>query len=932
MRRKIHVVFAWIVFCFQASFAQWLQTSGPLGGRVNSFALNGTTIFAGASHGVFVSADAGSNWTNPSSDITGKTVRAFAVSGTTLFAGTSKNGVYMSSNNGAAWTSVSTGLTDMKITSLAVNGTNLFAGTETGGVFFSSNNGSNWSAVNSGLADNNITCIATTGSGTTVFAGTDSSGVFRSVDSGTSWTAVKNGLNDTSVTTLHISGSNIFAGTTTGLYVSTNSGSSWTAAGVNQYITSIARKGDTVFAGGLYGGLYLSTNSGGTWGAANTGLSGKNILSILVTGTVVVAGTNGDGVYTSPIIPVSWSPSNTGLINVDVSTLAVNGTTGMIAGTRHSGLFTSSNSGNYWTSSNTGLPGTAINSIVVNGSGIFAGTDSKVFKSTDAASTWSAVNTGLTAAAVYSIGVSDTNIFAATSYGIFRSTDNGASWVHKLTGLQYPAIMSAIAVTDSNIFVGTGGWGSSGTAAEKGIFRSADKGETWVAVNTGLTNKNIYALATEGTSIYAGTSGGVFLSTNNGGNWTAINDGLPATAVYALIITGSNVTAGTDNGVFSFSGSQWTSISAGLPANTVVNCLVADATDIYAGTNGTGVWKRPLSEITGCVTPGCLVWPGDTDNDLAANHYDLLPVGVYYGQTGMSRDAVDNLWSGHNSVEWGILQANGADVKYVDCNGDGIINSSDTVAIGLNYGETHAKTEDTKEVNAGDPDLYFITTYSVYAPGATIDAELWAGTAANKAKKLYGIGFDLSYDNSLVQPGPSLTYSSDLTGTNTLSMTRLDGTNGKIHGAITRTTHTGVSGYGKIATVKFKASGSIASLTTLTVSLAHYEAIDSAGNPLAFNTVKGTINIEPVGIRTIAGESEIKIYPNPNAGKFSIQTNNAWSNAEIRICDVLGNRILVQQLTGMNNEVDLSAQAQGIYFLNLSDRNGRKIIRKIVVQ
>jgi hypothetical protein len=51
----------------------------------------------------------------------------------------------------------------------------------------------------------------------------------------------------------------------------------------------------------------------------------------------------------------------------------------------------------------------------------------------------------------------------------------------------------------------------------------------------------------------------VFLSTNNGGNWTQINDGL------------------TYN----------------------VNSLVVNGTNIFAGTFAGGVWRRPLSELTG---------------------------------------------------------------------------------------------------------------------------------------------------------------------------------------------------------------------------------------------------------------------------------------------------------------------------------------------
>jgi len=51
----------------------------------------------------------------------------------------------------------------------------------------------------------------------------------------------------------------------------------------------------------------------------------------------------------------------------------------------------------------------------------------------------------------------------------------------------------------------------------------------WIAVNTGLTNTYVRALAIDPdtpTTLYAGTGGGVFKSTNGGANWSAVNTGL----------------------------------------------------------------------------------------------------------------------------------------------------------------------------------------------------------------------------------------------------------------------------------------------------------------------------------------------------------------------------------------------------------------------
>ena len=84
------------------------------------------------------------------------------------------------------------------------------------------------------------------------------------------------------------------------------------------------------------------------------------------------------------------------------------------------------------------------------------------------------------------------------------------------------------------------------------MFKSTNGGGNWSAVNTGLTNTYVYALAIDPatpTTLYAGTyGGGVFKSTNGGGNWSAVNTGLTDTLVSALAIdpaTPTTLYAGT---------------------------------------------------------------------------------------------------------------------------------------------------------------------------------------------------------------------------------------------------------------------------------------------------------------------------------------------------------------------------------------------------
>ena len=214
--RSILVLFLLSLMHGGVAHAQWVQTNGPNGGMITSFAVSGRNLFAGTDGGVFLSTNNGTSWT--ATGLTRAWVSALAVSpngagGTNLFAGTYGGGVFLSTNNGTNWSAVNTGLTFLHVHALAVSpngagGRNLFAGTE-GGVFLSTNNGTNWSAVNTGLTDTSVV-YALAVSGRNLFVGTDG-GLFLSTNNGTSWTAT--GLTNRRVSALAVSGRNLFAGT-----------------------------------------------------------------------------------------------------------------------------------------------------------------------------------------------------------------------------------------------------------------------------------------------------------------------------------------------------------------------------------------------------------------------------------------------------------------------------------------------------------------------------------------------------------------------------------------------------------------------------------------------------------------------------------------------------------------------------------------------
>lgn len=182
---------------------------------------------------------------------------------------------------------------------------------------------------------------------------------------------------------------------------------------------------------------------------------------------------------------------------------------------------------------------------------------------------------------VQSFAASGTNLFGGTiGGGVYLSTNNGTDWTAVNTGLSNKAVY-ALNLAGTNVFAGTVG----------GVFLSTNGGAGWAAVNTGLTYTSVLALGINGTNLFAGTGGGgVFLSTNNGTGWTAVNSGLTTTQskqVYAFAVIGSSLFAGTYGGVFrsSDNGGTWTAVSSGL-TNKFTYTLAVSGSNLFAGIVG----------------------------------------------------------------------------------------------------------------------------------------------------------------------------------------------------------------------------------------------------------------------------------------------------------------------------------------------------------
>jgi len=188
---------------------------------------------------------------------------------------------------------------------------------------------------------------------------------------------------------------------------------------------------------------------------------------------------------------------------------------------------------------------------------------------------------------VNAIAVAGRNIYAATeNNGIYLSTDDGANWSAVNNGLPiyigspYYLPLSSIALCGKYVFAGVP-FGREGNV----VYRSTNNGTSWSVCDSGISNSSIYALATSGTDIFAGTDSGTFRSTNYGATWTQVGYN---PRVINFGVSGSNLFEGTANGAYltTNNGVSWSSLNSGLPTPKTIVSLAISGMNLLADVDG----------------------------------------------------------------------------------------------------------------------------------------------------------------------------------------------------------------------------------------------------------------------------------------------------------------------------------------------------------
>jgi photosystem II stability/assembly factor-like uncharacterized protein len=380
----------------------------------------------------------------------------------------------------------------------------------------------------------------------------------------------------------------MYAGATCSkLFTSTDFGDTWIQAnnGITGNVESFTRDGSYVYAAEWNRGVFRTSNHGGSWTDASTGLTNGWTTSITTSGGNTFLSTSGDGIFFSSDHASSWTPANNGLVATNIYSMASAGKRIMTI-SDNANIYITDDKGDSWQVIDQTPLLTDFNDlsdIEFADSIVYVASDSLLISS-DSGNTW--ISKSLPSNIISNILlINDTDIICGTyNQGIFLSHDTGTSWTSISNGFVNSGIVSSLCLMGNTIIAGK---------LQYGTFVSHDYGANWVS--TGLPNVTIKALVQYGTNVFAATNNGLYVSADSGDTWQS----RLATPTNTIAVTDTLLFIGDYYGNLQISfddGYTWTTVNDGLPGNCISSILIKGE-DLYVGTYGAGVWKRPIAEM-----------------------------------------------------------------------------------------------------------------------------------------------------------------------------------------------------------------------------------------------------------------------------------------------------------------------------------------------
>ncbi len=342
------------------------------------------------------------------------------------------------------------------------------------------------------------------------------------------------------------------------------------------------------------------------------------------------------------------------------------------------------------------------------------------------------------------------------------------------------------------------------------------------------------------------------------------------------------------------------------------------------------------------VLPECVL-PGDADGNRVANNYDLLAMGLAFGQIGPVRPDAHTQFVGQAAPAWGVSSPLGPDLVHGDADGDGAIGFADTDVIGLNYQYPQDIDNSLIDYANGVPVAVELGSSQVF-PGDTVHLLVLIGDSLNPANDFYGLAFSIDYSSPILDSA-AIEVSLDGSwlgsdGSALASIAKGFGQPQQIDIGITRLNGVAVMGYGLAADITViidDISGKKEGVEKVEFKLANLLLLDENGDPvpvapisedLLIDYSNGTANIQ----KSAPENDEIRVYPQPARENVMIEFPASFSVETFQLWDVAGKKLpTVGMLSPGELRLDVSTLPPGLVFLTIATDKST-ITRRIVIR
>ena len=328
--------------------------------------------------------------------------------------------------------------------------------------------------------------------------------------------------------------------------------------------------------------------------------------------------------------------------------------------------------------------------------------------------------------------------------------------------------------------------------------------------------------------------------------------------------------------------------------------------------------------------------PGDANDNGRVDHLDLLNLGLLYRQAGPDR----RLGLTGPAEEYGVLWPGSTprtrtNLRYVDCNGDGVIDREDAPVIGDNWSESpepwqwpNAATEHSFDGSREQVPL--LVQADSIVPGQINEVSIILGTETEAAATAYGLAFSLEYDSEAIDPGSvELTLSEGwLTSgsENVLQLQRNDTDRHRMEMAMTHTDGIDRTGSGRIATLRFMAREELEPGNLIEFRFGGALLIDHLENETPLRTPVVSITTASGATTSIPKNplaARVQLYPVPARERLYLRTTRL-DIQRLQLLDVNGSVI---GEWGPVSDLQIGHLAPAVYFLRLHTSAGPVVKR-----